>query len=81
MNKARDAESAGYVTDPSQIFTLLVKLLQHSVNVARSPGERLSWTSRHDALHVRIPPKEGEAATEAFKVSRRDGIAWWGGQR
>ena len=48
MNKARDAESVGYVTNPSQMRTLLVKLLQHSVNVARSPGERTSQTLRHD---------------------------------
>ena len=81
MNKARDAESMGYDTNPSQMRTLLVKLLKHSGNVARSPGERISRTLRHNALHVRIPPGEGKAATKAFEVSRRDGVVWWGGQR
>jgi hypothetical protein len=81
MNKARDAEAAGYVTDPLQIRMLLVKLLQHSVDVDRSPGERTLRTSRHDALHVRISPGEGKAATKAFEVSRRDGVVWRGGQR
>jgi len=78
MNKARDAVSAGYATNPPQIHVLLVKLLQHSVDVARSPGERTLRTSRHDALHMCIPPGEGEAATEAFEVLRQDGILWWG---
>ncbi len=81
MNKARDAELAGYITDPSQIRALLVKLLQHYIDIARSPGERTPRTLRHDALHVRIPSGEGEAAIETFEVSRRDGVVWRGGQR
>ena len=44
MNKAQDVELAGYVTNPSQIRALLVKLLQHSANVAQSSGERTSRT-------------------------------------
>ena len=81
MNKARDMELAGYITNPFQIRALLVKLLQHSVNVARSPGERTSRTLRHEALHLRIPPREGKAATKPFEMSRRDGIVWRGGRQ
>ncbi len=74
MNKAREGESAGYVTHPLQIRAMLVKLLQHSIDVAQSPGKRTSWTLRHDALHMHLPPGGGKAATEALEVSRRDGI-------
>jgi hypothetical protein len=72
MNKARDTELLGYVTDPLQIHALLVKLLQHSLNVARSPGERTLRIWRHDTLHMCIPPRECEAATNAFEVSQKD---------
>ena len=58
----------------TQIRVMLVKLLQHSIDVAQSPGERILRTSRHDGLHVRISPEEGKAATKAFEVLRWVGI-------
>ena len=72
MNKAPDAKSAGYATNPLQIRAVLIKLLQHSANVARSPGEKTSQTLRHDALHVCILPGEGKAATKTFEVLGQD---------
>ncbi len=78
MNKAQDAESAGYVTEPSQIRALLVKLLQHSVDITRSSGERTSRTitRAHSSRRRRGCYRGGEgdddvAATEGRRKRRK----------
>ena len=74
MNKAQDVELAGYVTNPSQIRALLVKLLQHSANVAQSSGERTSRTITrvHSSRRRRGCYRGGEGDNDGWDLGEGD---------